>query len=68
MADKLGGKTTATGAISTVDDATARGLLSSLAGWIPWAAAAAEETGGASAGSGRAEGSLRNLLKGSSTG
>ena len=63
MADKLGGRATATGAISTVDDATATGLLSSLAGWIPWATVA-EENGGASAG--RAEGSLRNLLKGNS--
>lgn len=65
IADKLSGKTTATGAISSVDDVTATGLLSTLAGWIPWAAAAptpaATENG--SAAPGRAEGSLRNLLK-----
>ncbi len=67
MVDKLGGRATATGAISSVDDATATGLLSTLAGWIPWAAAApapAATTDAGAAATGRAEGSLRNLLKG----
>lgn len=50
----------ARGAVSSVDDATASGLLSALAGWIPWSGGSPDP---AALRRDRAVGSLRNLLK-----